>query len=108
MDPVPRPKDPLSTPRRSKRGDASGVAFVVANREDRGAWRKARILDLSTHGARVQTDVPLVLGEELEFIPPEGEEYAVPCRVVWGGEVGTDSEGQAGLEFLTPYSPHPA
>jgi len=107
METAPRPKDSLSAARRSKRDEGSGLAFVVANREDRGAWRRARILDLSTHGARVQTDTPLFLGEEFEFIPPEGEEYAVPCRVVWSGEVGSESEGQSGLEFLTPYSPTP-
>jgi hypothetical protein len=98
-----RRKGPLSAPRRSERVGADGVAFVVASREDRKAWRKALMLDRSAHGARVQTDIPLTSGEVLEFVPPVGEEYAIRCRVIWAGEVGSDSEGQSGLEFLTPY-----
>ena len=94
---------PDSLPRRSKRADRRGLAFVVANTEDSNARRKVLILDLSPHGARVQCDIPLTVGQVFEFVPPEGPEYAVSCRVIWAGELGSNSEGESGLEFLAPY-----
>jgi hypothetical protein len=95
--------NPNRVPRRSQRADRRGLAFVVATTEDRRVPRRVLILDLSPHGARVQCDVPLTPGQAFEFVPPEGPEYAVRCRVIWAGELGSNSEGESGLEFLAPY-----
>lgn len=104
--PIPLIPDKFSQlPRQSKRADERGLAFVVPNAENLGSRRRVLILDLSPHGARVQCDIPLPVGLVCEFVPPEGPEHAVRCRVIWTGEAGTNTQGESGLEFLAPYSP---
>jgi PilZ domain-containing protein len=90
--------------RRSRRHQLRALGFVVEEVEDHKVWRKALVLDASTGGVRIQTGTPLLSGQFLEFVPPEGSEYTVSCRVIWAGELGSNNEGESGLKFLAPYS----
>ena len=92
-----------SRARRMSRFDRRGLAFVVLSSDNWNVRRRVLILDLSPTGARVQCDVPLTVGQVFDFVPPEGAEYTVSCRVIWAGELGSSREYESGLEFLTPY-----
>lgn len=85
------------------RADRRGLAFVVLSSDNWSLRRRVLILDLSPRGARVQCDVPLSVGQVFDFVPPEGAEYTVSCRVIWAGEIGSSNEYESGLEFLAPY-----
>jgi len=102
---IGRPPEQASSnhSRRAVRDDRRGLAFVVLCSDNWSVRRRVLILDLSPTGARVQCDVPLPLGEVFDFVPPEGAEYAVRCRVIWAGELGSSREFESGLEFLAPY-----
>jgi len=89
--------------RRAERADRRGLAFVVFSSDNWNVRRRVLILDVSPRGARVQCDVPLTVGQVFDFVPPEGAEYTVRCRVIWAGELGSSSECESGLEFLAPY-----
>lgn len=65
---------------------------------------RALTRDFSNFGARVICQVPLVPGQRVRFIPRNADQrsLAVPGRVVWVGEPGSERSGQAGIEFLIP------
>lgn len=65
---------------------------------------EASTLDLSRHGARVQVNAKLKPGQVLHLIRPENPDDTVRCMVVWTADVSSDTKGEAGLEFLKPYS----
>jgi PilZ domain len=60
--------------------------------------------DFSNFGARVICEAALVPGQKVRFIPRNADHpsLAVPSRVVWVGEAGSDRSGQVGIEFLVP------
>lgn len=65
---------------------------------------KGTTVDMSEHGARVEADAALAPGQTLDLIQPDDPTRALRCMVVWSGDVSSDGNDQAGLEFLDPRS----
>ena len=99
---LPVEQIPFSQSRRAYRTDRRGLAFVVVTSDNWNVRRRVLTLDLSPRGARIQSDVPLTVGQLFDFVPSDGAESAVSCRVVWAGELGSSNEFESGLEFLAP------
>jgi PilZ domain-containing protein len=88
--------------RRSGRRHVRKAVILLIEAEGDKRAHGAQTVDLSECGLRVRADISLNPGQVLELVPPEGSDYAVRCLVVWTGEVGSDKEGEAGLDFLGP------
>jgi hypothetical protein len=84
--------------RRSARVPARKAVLLIVESEQCGA----RTLDVSQHGVRVECQTLLKPGQVLELLPSENSGGPIRCVVVWAGDVGSDREGEAGLNFLTP------
>jgi len=96
------PETTVRNRRRAKRTSVSkSIALVVDSARDQIA-NGAFALDLSTLGARIRTDLKLEPGQLVTVIPKEGSTRAVPSRVVWVGESGSQRAGEAGIAFLEP------
>lgn len=96
-------------------------AYAIPRRSDRKAVRKAIVLvvesdgietlyegttvDLSNLGARVETERTLAPGQTITLLQPDDPATAYRCMVVWSGDVGSDGQGQMGLEFLDTLPP---
>ena len=80
------------------------VTLLVPGTGPNDSAHRAVTADLSTFGARVISDLPLVAGQKVRFIPRDADQpsLAVPGRIVWVGECNSDRAGQAGIEFLIP------
>jgi len=59
-------------------------------------------IDLSELGIRIHSGVDLVPGQLVMVIPNEGSTHAVPSRVVWVADAGSQRPGEAGIAFLEP------
>lgn len=84
--------------RRSPRVPARRAVLLLVEAEQCGA----RTLDVSQHGVRLESQTLLKPGQVLELLPTETSGGPIRCVVVWAGDVGSDREGEAGLNFLTP------
>ena len=86
-------------PRQSDRKIVKMAVILFVESDGELEKHEALTLDLSTHGARIQSNILLRPGQVVEVVPGEGA-IPVPGRVVWVGKPASDLEGQAGLEFL--------
>lgn len=68
--------------------------------DDAQAPHEGATIDLSEHGARVETETTLAPGQTLTLFQPDDPEHSFRCMVVWAGNVGSDGQDQMGLEFL--------
>ncbi len=89
-------------PRRSARKSVKMAVVLLVETDSERTEHEGMASDFSQHGLRVQASTALTPGQVVEIIPSEGPEHAVRCHVVWAGKVGSDREGEAGLEFLNP------
>ncbi len=89
-------------PRRTERKPATKAILLVVESEESGVHHDGTMADISSDGARVEARTPLKPGQTLSLVQPDDPSRALRCLVVWSGDVGTDGDGQAGLEFLDP------
>ncbi len=88
--------------RRSER-KAVRIAVIILSDSNGGKTQlEACTLDLSQHGLRLQAAVQLSQGQIVDVTTSDAPEYAVRGRVIWTGTVGSEREGEAGFEFLSP------
>jgi hypothetical protein len=89
---------------RARRIVRRGIEIGCELYSERGGSRRERVLDLSHHGARVSTDVPLFRGEEvlLSFVVPGAfdDRVATMCRVVHAAGVPGPDDRAVGLSFV--------
>ena len=88
--------------RRSERRIAKIAIVVFVEKENEREGCDAFTVDVSDLGARIQAGISLTPGQMVEVVPVNGSE-PVPARVVWVGATASELEGQAGLEFLSPF-----
>jgi hypothetical protein len=79
------------------------VTLIVESDRERIS-HSAYGIDLSTLGMTIRPGIDLLPGQLVTVIPNEGPCQAVPSRVVWVGEEGSESGGEAGIAFLEPLS----
>ena len=89
-------------PRRFERKAVKMAVIMFVEREGEIERYNPFTLDLSSHGARLQSGISLTPGQVVEVLPAEGND-PVRARVVWVGKPASEVEGQAGLEFLDPF-----
>jgi len=94
---------PQPTHRRSERRIAKIAIVVFVDKEHEGQGSDAFTVDVSTLGARIQSDLALTPGQMVEVVPVNGAD-SVAARVVWVGKPASELQGQAGLEFLDPFN----
>ena len=94
---------PQPTHRRSERRTAKIAIVVFVDKEHEQGGTDAYTVDVSTLGARIQSDLALTPGQMVEVVPVNGSD-PVAARVVWVGKPASELEGQAGLEFLDPFN----
>lgn len=94
--------DDYTVPRRSERKPVRKAIVLVVESEDPEVRHEGTTVDISAHGAKVEASAPLAPGQTLSLIQPDDPSRALRCLVVWAGDVGSDSDGQVGLEFLEP------
>jgi PilZ domain len=90
--------------RRSERKPLRRAVVLVVEMEGEVASYEAGTLDVSGHGVRVQVNAEMKPGQVLHLVRPENPDETVSCVVVWTADVSSDVKGQAGLEFLKPFS----
>lgn len=61
-------------------------------------------VDMSEHGSRIMAEAPLMPGQTISLIQPDDPAHALRCLAVWSGDVSSDGNEQAGLEFLNQLS----
>jgi len=94
---------PQENRRRTERRIAKIAIVVFADKEHEQGGSDAYTVDVSTLGARIQSDLSLTPGQIVEVVPVNGSQ-PVAARVVWVGSPASELEGQAGLEFLYPFN----
>ena len=94
---------PQENRRRTERRIAKIAIVVFADKEHEQEGSDAYTVDVSTLGARIQSDLSLTPGQIVEVVPVNGSQ-PVAARVVWVGSPASELEGQAGLEFLYPFN----
>jgi|GEM_PF-1746995 len=88
--------------RRAERRALDKLVTLVVESDRERISHGAYGIDLSTLGIRVRAGVDLLPGQLVTVIPSEGAGHAVPSRVVWVGEEGSQRAGEAGIAFLEP------
>jgi len=58
----------------------------------------ANVVTISKFGAKLKTDVPLIVGMQIKLAPQRGRNSGV-FKVVWVGRDGTPRAGEAGVEY---------
>jgi PilZ domain len=92
--------DTYAISRRSERKPTRKAIVLMVESEDPEIQFDATTLDISEHGARIQTNTVLTPGQTLSLFQPDDPARSLRCTVVWAGEVSSDGHDQAGLEFL--------
>jgi hypothetical protein len=92
------PNTPAAAQRRSERKPAHIVVTLVIEGDE--ADHLANAVDLSQHGLRLETDVPLAPGQRVGLLLSDNPSYVIGARVVWLGKADSEQAGEAGLEFL--------
>lgn len=77
------------------------IILLAEDSEDK-ARGEGYTADISEHGVRVQTNLPLKTGQIVDLSPSDTPEYVARGRVVWVGEPASDQCGEAGLAFMVP------
>lgn len=88
--------------RRSPRIFVRMPVEIVVDSEENQTAHPASTVELSVHGARVQTNVALVPGERVNFIWRGATPRQFPCQVVWSAQGQPEQSPEVGLEFLEP------
>jgi|SRR6516225_932874 hypothetical protein len=88
--------------RRSPRAKAEGPVTIVVDTDGSRIANNAFAVDFSDLGAGVRTGIDLQAGQLVIVIPNEGRGEAVPSRVVWIGQKGSERTSDVGLAFLHP------
>ncbi len=57
------------------------------------------IVSISKYGARLKTQLPLKVGQEIK-IQPKARRGEALFRVVWTGREGTPRAGEVGIEYV--------
>lgn len=94
---------PMDTPinlRRWERQPATIPINLVLKSEDLRVDNSATIVDFSLRGVGVLTTLPLVPGERVRIVAKGEFPDAIPTRVVWVRDDGSNHWTFAGLEFL--------
>lgn len=89
-----------TVPRRWERQAVTIPVGLVLKANHFKADDSAITIDISQHGARVQTKLALVPGEWVGVVPKGKFPYAIPSRVVWAREDDATHWIFAGLELL--------
>jgi hypothetical protein len=88
--------------RRSARIFVRMPVEIVVDSETTHMAYPASTVDLSAHGARVQTKIALVPGERINFVWRGATPQRVPSQVVWSAQGQPEQWREAGLQFLEP------
>lgn len=96
--------DAFAVSRRSERKPARKAIVLMVESDDQETLHNGVTVDLSRHGARIETETPLTPGQTLTLFQPEDPAHALHCLVVWAGDVSSDGHDQIGLAFLDPPS----
>ena len=91
-------------PRRWERQKAVTPIRLVLDPAHFKSDDSAITLDISLCGARVRTNLTLVPGEWVGFIPQKDFPHAIPTRVVWAREDEVSHWTFAGLEFIDEFA----
>jgi PilZ domain len=91
-------------PRRSERRPLRKAVVLLVEGDEETTSRDATTVDVSQHGARIESCAELRPGQVLHLIRPENPTDTVRCLVVWTADVSADANAEAGLEFLQPYT----
>lgn len=95
------PTESYTPTRRAERRPSKRAMVLVYEGADSEETQPAITVDESDLGARIETQAQLKAGQLIE-LQSEDSALRLRCRVVWTGEVASDKEGEAGLEFLFP------
>lgn len=88
--------------RRSERKPVRKAIVLIVESDYPEVRHEGMTIDMSEHGARVKVEAVLTAGQTVSLIQPDDPTHALRCFVVWSGEVSSDGQEQAGLEFLGP------
>jgi len=88
---------PIVDRRRSERKPAQMVVTLVINGDEAD-----HAVDVSPHGMRLHTNLPLALGQHVALLLGDRPNNAIRARVVWLGKADSAQAGEAGFEFLKP------
>lgn len=88
--------------RRSERIYVRMPAEIVVDSDGTKTSHPATTVDFSTLGARVQTRIALVPGEQVCFIWRGATPQQLPSQVVWSAAGHLEQWREAGLQFLQP------
>ena len=91
------------TPRRWERRPATIPISLVLKGGHLRRDESAVTVEISLHGAKVQTKLTLVPGDLVEVVPQGEFPHAIPTRVVWVQEYESSHWNFAGLEFLNTF-----
>ena len=90
--------------RRSERKPVRKAVVLMIESVEPEEQQEGEAVDMSLHGARVESEAALTPGQILDLIQPDDPTHALRCTVVWYGDVSTDGHEQIGLEFLSSSS----
>jgi hypothetical protein len=92
-------KPDFSGLRRSTRVNAHIPITVSGNLPDGTPFEDdTHILSVSKYGARLQTELPLEVGMQIQVRPRNRDQVGL-FRVVWVGREGTPRAGEAGIAY---------
>lgn len=94
------PAFPIPEGRRSKREPLQIPASVVINLDRNPNRIPCLILDLTREGFRLRGNFNLTCGQVVEVILEHQPLISVRSRVVWVGEVGSQQQGEVGVEVV--------
>lgn len=94
--------DAQAESRRSERKPSRKAVVLIVESDDSLTRCEANTVDISAQGARIEMNSPLTPGQIINLIQPDDPGHTLRCLVVWAGDVGSDGQEHAGLEFLDP------
>lgn len=94
------PTDMPASLRRWERQPATIPISLVLKTEDLSVDNSATVIDFSLCGVGVLTKLALIPGEQVRIVAKGESPDAIPARVVWVRQDGTEHVTFAGLEFV--------
>jgi len=91
---------PLYKARRSRRVVSKKRASLVINLYRKPKRLPCLVLDSSKEGFRLRGSFDLRRGQVVELILDEEPPSPERCSVVWVGKIGSNQEGEVGLEAV--------
>ena len=98
--PLPMQANTSENLRRWGRQPATIPISLMLTAEDLKEDKSASIVDFTLRGVGVLTSLSLFPGERVRIVAKGEFPDAIPTRVVWAREIGTNQWTYAGLEFL--------